>query len=177
MLIQVKNLPTKNTLIKPHVYHCIKSWFKNIIGSNEIYSSAPRRFIFLTIPSLHQISYNNTRTLLIRLYPAMGDLVINSEGLLFVPSIPHLYSYFSFPSRTKWYAADLLFFLSVEYGRLAFVTTDWLSQYTKVGSSTGMPIIQILYRRPLMYSQNCFRATNSDPKLFDSTFICFLENQ
>ena len=46
-----------------------------------------------------------------------------------------------------------------------------------VGPSTGMPIILNLYLRPLMYSQPCFIATNSEPNDEDSTDVCFLLHQ
>jgi hypothetical protein len=45
------------------------------------------------------------------------------------------------------------------------------------GRSQGIPIICNLYQSPRMYSKHCFIAMNSDPKLLDSTLVCFLDIQ
>ena len=45
------------------------------------------------------------------------------------------------------------------------------------GPSTRIPIILSLYLKPWMYSQHCFMAINSEPKLLDSTLVCFFDDQ
>ena len=169
-----QNSPYQNTPLKPHMYHYIEACFINITGLNKTHSSSTIRFIFICNPSLHQISYIKIRTFLIQLSSETGDSVIKSEGLSSVPTLARIHSYFALPSRTKCYAMELLFFAIFYSGRLEFVANDWLSQLTKVGSSTGIPIIRSLYCRPLIYSQHCVRATKSDPKLLVSTLVFYL---
>ena len=122
------NSSYQNTPLKPHMYHSMESCFGNIRGSNQIYSSAPRNFSIIPNTSLHQILHINICTFLIWFSPEIDDLIINSEGLSFVPTLSHLHSPFSISLQTKWYTIKLLFLLSVEYCRLVIITTYWLSQ-------------------------------------------------
>jgi hypothetical protein len=82
------------------------------------------------------------------------------------------------PSLTKWYVMLLDFFFSVEAGAIVFARMDWLSPKMKSGSSTVIPIIHNLKRRPpRTYSVACFMATNWLPKVLVSQEPCFLELQ
>jgi hypothetical protein len=69
------------------------------------------------------------------------------------------------------------FFFSVEVGAVVFASTDWLSPNTKAGSSTVIPIILNLKRRPQTYSVACFIATNSLPNVLLLQELCFFELQ
>jgi len=78
-------------------------------------------------------------------------------------------------SLTRWYAMELCFFLSVDVGTVALVTTDLLSQNTLAGPSIGMPIILSLYLIASNISTRMRMATNSDPNVDDSIVLWDLE--
>ena len=64
---------------------------------------------------------------------------------------------------------ELCFFLRVEVGTVAFVTTDLLSQKTLAGPSIGIPNMRNLYLNASNISTIIRIAMNSEPKVEDST--------
>ncbi len=78
-------------------------------------------------------------------------------------------------SLTRWYAIELCFFLRVNAGCIAFITTDELSQNVLTGPSNGTPIICSLYRKPSRISTAMHSAVNSEPNVDVSTVLCALE--
>jgi hypothetical protein len=70
---------------------------------------------------------------------------------------------------------ELCFFLRVDVGTVAFVTTDLLSQNTLAAPSIGIPIILSLYRIDSNISTRMHMATNSDPKVDDLMVLSALE--
>ncbi len=88
-----------------------------------------------------------------------------------------LHSSLAQPSLTKWYAMALDFYFKVDAGAEVLAKTDWLSPNTKAGSSTVIPNIHNLKRKPRMYLVACFIATNSLLKVLVSQVPCFFELQ
>ena len=88
-----------------------------------------------------------------------------------------LHSSLALPSLTKWYAMELDFFFSTESGIVLLASTLLLSPRIKHGKSTGIPIVRSLYLKPLKYSQHCFIAMYSEPKVLVSMPVWRFENQ
>ena len=65
---------------------------------------------------------------------------------------------------------------SIDSGIVIFYTTPLLSQNTLAGPSIGTPNIQSLYCNATSMSFAAQSATNSLPKLEDSTVFCRFEN-
>jgi len=66
---------------------------------------------------------------------------------------------------------ELCFFFNVDVGIVALTTTDLLSQKTLHGLSNGIPNILSLYVKASNISTQVCIATNSDPKVDDSTAL------
>ncbi len=88
-----------------------------------------------------------------------------------------LHSSLAQPSLTKWYAMALDFFFKVDARAEVLAKKDWLSPNTKADSSTVIPNIHNLKRKPRTYSVACFIATNLLPKVLVSQDPCFFELQ
>ena len=53
-------------------------------------------------------------------------------------------------SRTLWYETALCFFLSIDIGTVAFITTLWLSQNRFAGPRRGIPKLRRLALSPMV---------------------------
>jgi len=64
---------------------------------------------------------------------------------------------------------ELCFFFNVDVGMVELMTTELLSQNTLAGPSSGIPNIRNLYLMDSIRSTRILIATNSEPKVEDST--------